>query len=141
MSEVLAALIVAVMSGCILWLWAAAASGKLEAWDGPFYFSRVVPALGVVSGLCGFIAPRHAWRWPAIIYASQFMLMLARAEPPVGPLAPLGIHHDGGTCDAERASCLHRRSRTQGLEQALSDRGLMRYVAHNLLESMPGTLH
>ena len=31
-----------------------------------------------------------------------------------------GIHHDGGTCHAERASCLRRRSRTQGLEQALS---------------------
>jgi hypothetical protein len=87
---VLAALIAAT-SGCVLWLWAASASGRLEAWDGPFYFSRVVPALAVVAACCGFLAPRHAWRWPSLIYASQFMVMIARAEPPIGPLAPVGF--------------------------------------------------
>jgi hypothetical protein len=83
--------LIAATSGCVLWLWAAHASGKLEAWDGPLYFSRVVPTLAVIAGLCGFIAPRHAWRWPSTIYASQFALMIARAEPPIGPLAPLGL--------------------------------------------------
>jgi hypothetical protein len=83
--------IIAAASGCALWLWAAHAAGKLEAWDGPLYFSRVVPALALVAGLCGFLAPRHPWRWPSIIYASQFVLMLARAEAPIGPLAPLGF--------------------------------------------------
>jgi hypothetical protein len=89
-NDVLSALL-AVTSGYILWIWAADASGKLEAWDGPFYFSRVIPALGVTAGCCGFIAPRHAWRWPALMYASQFLVMMVRAEGPVGPLAPLGF--------------------------------------------------
>jgi hypothetical protein len=83
--------LIAATSGCILWLWAANASGKLEAWDGPLYFSRVVPALALIAGLCGFLAPRHPWRWPSTIYASQFVIMIARAEPPIGPLAPLGF--------------------------------------------------
>lgn len=83
--------LIAATSGCALWLWAANASGKLEAWDGPFYFSRVVPALTLVAALCGFLAPRHPWRWPSMIYASQFVVMLARAEPPIGPLAPVGF--------------------------------------------------
>ncbi len=85
------AALIAATSGCGLWLWAATASGKLEAWDGPFYFSRVVPALTLVAGVCGFLAPRHPWRWPSIIYGCQFVVMLARAEPPIGPLAPVGF--------------------------------------------------
>src|SRR5687768_1227996 len=81
---VLSALIAAT-SGGVLWLWAANAAGQLEAWDGPLYFSRAVPALAIVAGLCGFLAPRHPWRWPATIYATQFVIMIARAEPPIGP--------------------------------------------------------
>ena len=57
---------------------------------GPWYFSRVVPALGVIAGCCGFLAPRHAWRWPLLIYASQFAVMVARAEGP-SALAPVGF--------------------------------------------------
>jgi len=83
--------LLAAWSGGMLWLWAAHASGKLEAWDGPFYFSRVVPAMALIAALCGFLAPRHPWRWPAAMFATQFAIMLARAEPPVGPLAPLGF--------------------------------------------------
>ena len=82
--------LIAVTCGSGLWIWAAAASGKLEAWDGPLYFSRVVPALGVIAGCCGFLAPRHAWRWPLLIYASQFVVMVARAEGPM-TLAPVGF--------------------------------------------------
>jgi hypothetical protein len=83
--------LIAVSSGAVLWIWAAHASGKLEAWDGPLYFSRVVPALAVISACCGFLAPRHAWRWPALIYASQFVVMVAQAKRPISPLAPVGF--------------------------------------------------
>ena len=58
---------------------------------GRTYFSRVVPALAVIAACCGFLAPRHPWRWPAIIYASQFVVMIGRAEQPIGPLAPVGF--------------------------------------------------
>jgi hypothetical protein len=81
----------AIGSGAGLWLWAAQTAGKLEAWDGPFYFSRVVPALAIVAAGCGFLAPRHAWRWPSLIYLSQFVVMIARAKRPIGPLAPVGF--------------------------------------------------
>jgi hypothetical protein len=87
---VFVAALIAVACGSGLWIWAADASGKLEAWDGPFYFSRVVPALGVIAACCGFLAPRHAWRWPLLIYASQFVVMVARAEGPM-TLAPVGF--------------------------------------------------
>jgi hypothetical protein len=83
--------LIAVTCGSGLWIWAADASGKLEAWDGPLYFSRVVPALGVIAGCCGFLAPRHPWRWPLLIYASQFAVMVARAEGPIGALALVGF--------------------------------------------------
>jgi hypothetical protein len=74
-----------------LWLWAAAASGKVEAWDGPYYFSWVVPALWVVALGCGLLAPRWPWRWPVAMYAAQFILMVARTEGRIGPLAPIGF--------------------------------------------------
>jgi hypothetical protein len=90
MTSALAALL-AIGSGAGLWIWAAQAAGKLEAWDGPYYFSRVIPALALVSAACGFLAPRHAWRWPSLIYLSQFIVMIGQAKPPVGPLAPLGL--------------------------------------------------
>ena len=86
-----ASALIAVVSGAGLWIWAAAAAGKVEAWDGPFYFSRVVPALGIIAGLCGALAPRHAWRWPALMYAAQWVAMLARTQGPIGPLAPVGF--------------------------------------------------
>jgi hypothetical protein len=89
-TSALAALL-AIVSGTVLWLWAAQAAGRVEAWDGPFYFSRAVPALAVVAAVCGFLAPRHVWRWPSLIYLAQFVTMLAQANPPIGPLAPLGF--------------------------------------------------
>jgi len=82
---------IAVISGAGLWIWAAHAAGKLEAWDGPFYFSRVVPALAIVAAGCGYLVPRHAWRWPSLIYLSQFVTMVAQARRPIGPLAPVGF--------------------------------------------------
>jgi hypothetical protein len=81
----------AMTSGAGLWVWAAQAAGKLEAWDGPFYFSRAVPVLALVAAGCGFLAPRHAWRWPSLMYLSQFAVMMAQAKRPIGPLAPLGF--------------------------------------------------
>jgi hypothetical protein len=51
----------------------------------------VVPALGIIAACCGFIAPRHSWRWPLLIYAAQFVVMVARAERPIGELAPVGF--------------------------------------------------
>jgi hypothetical protein len=82
---------IAVIAGVGLWIWAAQASGTLEAWDGPFYFSRVVPALAVIAAGCGFLAPRSAWLWPALMYGAQFVVMVARATRPIGPLAPVGF--------------------------------------------------
>jgi hypothetical protein len=89
-SGALAALI-SIVSAFLLWTWAAAASGRVEAWDGPYYFPVVVPALWIVAGVCGLLAPRMAWRWPALMYATQFVVMVSRAEGAVGPLLPLGF--------------------------------------------------
>jgi hypothetical protein len=90
MSGVLAALI-SILAAFLLWTWAAGAGGKVEAWDGPYYFSIVVPALWVIAAGCGFLAPRMVWRWPALMYATQFIVMVARTEGRVGPLMPLGF--------------------------------------------------
>jgi hypothetical protein len=85
---VLAALL-SIASASALWIWAA--GDMAEAWDGPYYFSRVVPALWVIAAFCGFVAPRMPWRWPALMYVSQFIVMIARTEGRIGPLAPLGF--------------------------------------------------
>ena len=87
----LLAALVSVASGAVFWIWAAAASHKVEAWDGPYYFSRVVPALWVMAALCGLLAPRMPWRRPALMYATQFVIMVSRSKGAVGPLAPLGL--------------------------------------------------
>jgi hypothetical protein len=89
-SGIVAALL-SMLSAFLLWTWAAAAGGRLEAWDGPYYFSVAVPALWFIAAGCGFLAPRMAWRWPALMYATQFAVMLARAENRPGPLLPLGF--------------------------------------------------
>jgi hypothetical protein len=31
------------------------------------------------------------WRWPALMYAAQFIVMIVRTTGPIGPLAPLGF--------------------------------------------------
>lgn len=90
LNAVVAAL-VSIAAAAWLWVWAGAASDKVEAWDGPYYFSRVVPALWGLALGCGFLAPRLPWRWPALMYATQFIVMVARTEGSVGPLAPLGL--------------------------------------------------
>lgn len=90
MSAAIAAAI-SIASAAWLWIWAAAAGGRIEAWDGPYYFSRVVPATWAIAAGCGFLAPRMAWCWPALMYATQFVLMIVRTEGTIGPLAPLGF--------------------------------------------------
>ena len=90
-SNGLLAALVSITAGAALWIWAAAAGHKVEAWDGPYYFSRVVPALWVVAAICGLLAPRMPWRWPVLMYATQFVIMVTRTKGAVGPLAPLGL--------------------------------------------------
>ena len=123
LNAVLAALI-SITAAAWLWIWAAAASQRVEAWDGPYYFSWVVPALWAFAVVCGFLAPRMPWRWPVIMYATQFILMMARTKGSVGPLAPLGIVMMGVLAAITMvpaylgSSVRYRRDRSRGLTAA-----------------------
>jgi peptidoglycan/LPS O-acetylase OafA/YrhL len=83
-----AAWVLSLLAGAIGWLALATSSGR-EAWDVPQYFTVLVPAAVVVSGLLGFLVPRRAWRWGLGLFAGQ--ATVAFALDPTGGLLPLGL--------------------------------------------------
>lgn len=82
--------ILAFAAGVALWLLASLASDRREAWDGPAYWSLVYPlALLIAAGLAARF-PTKPWRWALLLFAGQFIGMLAR-NGELGGLWPLGL--------------------------------------------------
>jgi hypothetical protein len=87
-SDVLCLVLVIVL-GPLAWIIPARMSGKLEAWDGHFWWLWVA-ATALASLLLGYLGPRRWWLWPLLLPLSQFVTMIVQS-PSVGPLAPLGL--------------------------------------------------
>jgi hypothetical protein len=82
-------LLIAGVSGLVLWTATAIIGGNREPWDSGLYWSLSYPiALGLSAAL-GFVFPHGAWRWAAVLVCSQFVVMLL-AGSGLG-LLPLGL--------------------------------------------------
>jgi len=57
---------VAVVAGVVSWVYIAQVSGRREPWDDETYFTAVLPALGLLGGVLGFVVPEKPWRWGLI---------------------------------------------------------------------------
>jgi hypothetical protein len=69
------AYVLAIAGGAILWLLAAAAGGRIEAWDSPLYWSVAYPLGVVLAGILGYAFPKRAWRWALAVTAAGFSLL------------------------------------------------------------------
>jgi len=82
--------VVAVSVGAALWFAASMLTGKREPWDASAYWTLVYPAAIVVAALLGYFFSERPWRWPALLFASQFLAMCVR-NGELGNLWPLGL--------------------------------------------------
>jgi hypothetical protein len=82
--------VVAISAGAVLWFAASVLTGRREPWDATAYWTLVYPAGIVVAALLGYFFPKRAWRWPALLFASQFLAMCVR-NGELGNLWPLGL--------------------------------------------------
>lgn len=70
--------VIALAGGAFLWLAAAVASGKAEAWDSAIYWSVAYPLSIILAGVLGYRFPEKPWRWAlAVMLAQAVMLVLS----------------------------------------------------------------
>jgi hypothetical protein len=83
------AYIAAIIGGAVLWQVTAALSGKIEAWDAPFYWAVTYPLSIILSGWLGYLFPEKPWRWGfSVMFAQAGMLMISSSS---FGLLPLGL--------------------------------------------------
>ena len=82
--------IVAAVLGASLWLGTAMLTGRREPWDAGAYWALAYPAAIVSAALLAYFYPERSWRWPAVLFASQFLAMCVH-NGELGNLWPLGI--------------------------------------------------
>lgn len=82
--------LVAAVLGAALWLGTATLTGRHEAWDAGAYWAFAYPAAIVGAALLGYFYPERPWRWPAVLFATQFLAMCIQSGE-LGALWPLGI--------------------------------------------------
>jgi hypothetical protein len=87
-----AARVVSFAAGFLVWAGFSLAGGIHEAWDSAGWWVIGLPLLGLVAGLCGYLAPERVWRWPLFIVAGQLLGMLIVHPPGTGlGLLPLAL--------------------------------------------------
>ena len=67
---------VAAFLGLIVWTSISFLTGKSEAWDSKYYYMLGFPFLMVVSGVLGFLAPNHPWRWGVAVMVLQPVVLI-----------------------------------------------------------------
>ena len=82
--------VIAAVLGAALWFGISMLTGRREPWDAGAYWALAYPAAIVTAALLGYFYPERPWRWPAVLFASQFLAMCIR-NGELGNLWPLGI--------------------------------------------------
>jgi hypothetical protein len=72
-----AAVAASLLAGGAIWGWVALAGGRAEPWDAPQFWSAGYPAALAACAILGWIWPRGAWRWAALVFAMLLVVMLA----------------------------------------------------------------
>jgi hypothetical protein len=88
--RVLLPVALAAVAGAGLWFAASQVSGRPEPWDASSYWGTFYPLALFVCGLLGYCFPLRAWRWPGVLFASEFVAMCVR-NGELGNLWPLGL--------------------------------------------------
>lgn len=79
----------AIAGGALLWLVAAVASGKREAWDASVYWTVAYPLSIALAGVLGYRVPGKPWRWGlAVMWAQALVLIVSGSD---FGLLPLGL--------------------------------------------------
>lgn len=66
----------AALSGFVVCLAIALATGRREAWDSAVYFAVGVPIMCVLIFAISYLFPRRAWRWTLSMAVGQSVAML-----------------------------------------------------------------
>jgi peptidoglycan/LPS O-acetylase OafA/YrhL len=82
-------LMTAVIVGAASWWAVANMSGRREAWDSELYFLVALPALGLLTGVLGVVAPERPWRWAFAPFGGQ--ALAAFVQNPTANLLPIGL--------------------------------------------------
>jgi hypothetical protein len=80
---------VAAGAGAAGWVVVGHVAHRREAWDSEIYFSSLLPALATVTAVLGYLSPRGAWRWAALPFAAQALVMMVQNGD--WSLLPLGL--------------------------------------------------
>ncbi len=79
----------AIIGGALLWLLAAAVSGRREAWDSSLYWMIAYPLSIALAGGLGYRVPHKPWRWGLAVMLAQAAVLVATGGD--FGLLPLGL--------------------------------------------------
>ncbi len=104
----------ATLGGAILWIVAAVAGGRTEAWDSGLYWSIAYPLTVALAGALGYVFPVRPWRWALAAMFAQLLVLVVTAAGfgllPIG-LVLFGILSLPAIGAAQFAAWLARRRR------------------------------
>jgi hypothetical protein len=80
---------IAAGAGALGWVVVGFATHRREAWDTEIYFRSLLPALAILIAVLGFLSPRGVWRWAALPFAAQALVMMLQNSD--WSLLPLGL--------------------------------------------------
>ncbi|WP_157745197.1 hypothetical protein [Luteimonas chenhongjianii] len=69
----------AAAGGLGYWAMVSAASGGVEPWDAPVFWTMAFPGALALSAALGAIAPSRAWLWGAIVMLAQVPVVVSVA--------------------------------------------------------------
>lgn len=83
--------LVTASAGLALWIVLPFITGEAEAWNSSIYWCLAIPALTLICGLLGFVAPDRWWHWGLVAVSAQASVILARANWSTSNLLPLAL--------------------------------------------------
>jgi hypothetical protein len=89
-SSARAAVVIAALTGVVLWFLTSLLTAKREPWDAPSYWAIAYPLALAGCALLGYRFPERPWRWALVLFESQFLAMCVR-NGEFGNLWPLGM--------------------------------------------------
>lgn len=104
----------AIFGGAVLWIGAAIASGKTEAWDSGLYWAVAYPLTILLAAILAYAFPVRPWRWALAAMLVQAVVLAVTAEGfgmlPIG-LILFGILSLPAVAAAQLVGWLSRRKR------------------------------
>jgi hypothetical protein len=84
------AVIIAALTGIVLWFLASLLTARREPWDDASYWVVAYPLALTCCAFLGYRFPQRPWRWALVLFESQFLAMCVR-NGELGNLWPMGM--------------------------------------------------